>query len=283
MAVKKMEVVIAPKARDDIASILAWTEKNFGTQALSRYAKLIAKAIEQVAENPELVGSHQRPEIAKNCRTNHLYLCRKAAGRARDRVRHPCHFLLYRALEANIVEIGRVRHDSMDLLEHLPEDFRESPKSVSKSCSKSEVAAPPNRRRIHRAARNGVNGTEQRRLNFAENIDLGENVRREPALLTEGKFDLLVIGSGITGAGVAHDAAARGMKVALVDKGDFASATSSASSKLIHGGLRYLEHAQFHLVHESPSERRRLLRNAPHLVKPLRFILPFYRQSRLPR
>jgi glycerol-3-phosphate dehydrogenase len=108
-------------------------------------------------------------------------------------------------------------------------------------------------------------------------------VRREPALLTEGKFDVLVIGGGITGAGVALDAAARGMKVALVDKGDFACATSSASSKLVHGGLRYLEHAQFHLVYEALSERRRLLRNAPHLVKPLRFILPFYRRSRLPR
>jgi len=108
-------------------------------------------------------------------------------------------------------------------------------------------------------------------------------VRREPASLSEGTFDLLIIGGGITGAGVALDAAQRGLKVALIDKGDFASATSSASSKLVHGGLRYLEQAQLKLVHESLVERRNLLRNAPHLVKPLRFILPFYMRSRMPR
>src|ERR1700691_5961200 len=95
--------------------------------------------------------------------------------------------------------------------------------------------------------------------------------------LRDGVFDLLIIGGGSSGAGVALDMASRGFRVALVDKGDFASATSSASSKLVHGGLRYLEHAQFSLVHEALFERRRLLRNAPHLVKPLRFILPFYR------
>jgi glycerol-3-phosphate dehydrogenase len=111
----------------------------------------------------------------------------------------------------------------------------------------------------------------------------GKSVRREPASLSEGIFDLLIIGGGITGTGVALDAAQRGLKVALVDKGDFAAATSSASSKLVHGGLRYLEHAELSLVHEALAERRHLLRNAPHLVKPLRFILPFYRQSRMPR
>lgn len=108
-------------------------------------------------------------------------------------------------------------------------------------------------------------------------------MNREPGRLGEKTFDLLILGGGITGAGVALDAAQRGLSVALVDRGDFASATSSASSKLVHGGLRYLEHAQFGLVFEALKERRHLLQNAPHLVRPLRFILPFYRDSRLPR
>jgi glycerol-3-phosphate dehydrogenase len=108
-------------------------------------------------------------------------------------------------------------------------------------------------------------------------------VRRDPVSLADRLWDLLIIGGGCTGAGVALDAAMRGMSVALLDKGDFASATSSASSKLVHGGLRYLEHGQMGLVYEALAERRRLLRNAPHLVRPLRFILPFYRDSRMPR
>lgn len=108
-------------------------------------------------------------------------------------------------------------------------------------------------------------------------------MQRDPAALGDGDYDLLILGGGCTGAGVALDAAARGFRVALIDKGDFASATSSASSKLVHGGLRYLEQARFHLVAEALAERKRLLHNAPHLVQPLRFILPFYRRSRLPR
>jgi glycerol-3-phosphate dehydrogenase len=107
-------------------------------------------------------------------------------------------------------------------------------------------------------------------------------MQRHPGSLAVGVFDLLIIGGGCTGAGVALDAATRGLRIALVDKGDFASATSSASSKLVHGGLRYLEHAHLGLVYEALAERRRLLRNAPHLVKPLRFLLPFYRGSRMP-
>src|SRR5499425_2802663 len=102
-------------------------------------------------------------------------------------------------------------------------------------------------------------------------------MRRDLSALDEGVFDLLVLGGGITGAGVALDAALRGVRVALIDKGDFASGTSSASSKLVHGGLRYLEHGDFRLVYEAMRERRRLLRNAPHQVRPLRFVLPFYR------
>jgi len=116
-----MDVIIAPQARNDIVSILVWTEQNFGPQTLKRYAKLIATAIEQVAENPEVFGSSQRPDIAEHCRTYHLYFSRKSAGRAGDRIRQPRHFLLYRVTESNIVEIGRVLHDSMDLQTNLPE------------------------------------------------------------------------------------------------------------------------------------------------------------------
>src|SRR6185369_14643435 len=107
-------------------------------------------------------------------------------------------------------------------------------------------------------------------------------MKRHVDALTEGTFDLLILGGGITGAGVALDAATRGLRVALIDKGDFASGTSSASSKLVHGGLRYLEHGELRLVHESMRERRRLLHNAPHLVRPLRFIIPFCAGSRMP-
>jgi glycerol-3-phosphate dehydrogenase len=92
----------------------------------------------------------------------------------------------------------------------------------------------------------------------------------------------LILGGGITGAGVALDAVTRGLRVALIDKGDFAGGTSSVSSKLVHGGLRYLEHGAFGLVYEALQERRRLLHNAPHLVWPLRFIIPLRRGSRVP-
>jgi len=87
-------------------------------------------------------------------------------------------------------------------------------------------------------------------------------------------FDVLVVGGGITGAGVALDAAARGLKVAIVDQTDFAAGTSSKSSKLIHGGLRYLQQGDVALVYEALHERQRLLRNAPHLVRMLPFMIP---------
>lgn len=96
-------------------------------------------------------------------------------------------------------------------------------------------------------------------------------------------FDVLVIGGGITGAGVARDAAMRGLSVAIVEKGDWASGTSSRSSRLIHGGIRYLERGEIGLVRESVREREILLRIAPHLVKPLEFTWPVYRGARLPR
>ncbi|WP_299193725.1 glycerol-3-phosphate dehydrogenase [uncultured Erythrobacter sp.] len=87
-------------------------------------------------------------------------------------------------------------------------------------------------------------------------------------------FDLLVIGGGINGAGIARDAAGRGMSVCLVEKDDLAAHTSSSSTKLVHGGLRYLEHFEFRLVRESLIERERLLGLAPHIIWPLRFVLP---------
>jgi len=87
-------------------------------------------------------------------------------------------------------------------------------------------------------------------------------------------FDLAVIGGGINGTGIARDAAGRGLRVVLIEQDDLASGTSSASSKLIHGGLRYLEHGEFRLVREALSERELLLRAAPHLIQPLRFVLP---------
>src|SRR3954447_4902313 len=99
--------------------------------------------------------------------------------------------------------------------------------------------------------------------------------------MAEDVFDLVIIGGGITGAGAARDAASRGMKVALIEARDFAFGTSSRSSKLIHGGIRYLENLEFHLVFESLSERRILFQIAPHLVHPLRFILPIYQGLRV--
>ncbi|GEP10875.1 glycerol-3-phosphate dehydrogenase [Methylobacterium gnaphalii] len=87
-------------------------------------------------------------------------------------------------------------------------------------------------------------------------------------------YDLLVIGGGINGAGIARDAAGRGLKVLLCERGDLAQFTSSSSTKLIHGGLRYLEYYEFRLVREALAERERLLRLAPHIIWPLRFVLP---------
>ena len=95
-------------------------------------------------------------------------------------------------------------------------------------------------------------------------------------------FDLAIIGGGINGAGIARDAAGRGLKVVLFEQGDLAAGTSSASSKLIHGGLRYLEHGALRLVRAALSEREVLLRMAPHLIRPLRFVLPMDSGSRSP-
>ncbi|MDE2164627.1 MAG: glycerol-3-phosphate dehydrogenase/oxidase [Alphaproteobacteria bacterium] len=101
-------------------------------------------------------------------------------------------------------------------------------------------------------------------------------MRRALTRLSDEAFDLLVIGGGITGACIARDAALRGLKVALIDKDDFAAATSAHNSKLIHGGLRYLRNLEFGLVRESLRERRIWQRIAPHLVHPLPFLIPLY-------
>src|SRR5436853_1742731 len=100
--------------------------------------------------------------------------------------------------------------------------------------------------------------------------------------LSGERYDVLVVGGGVTGAGVALDAAARGYRVALVEKIDFASGTSSKSTKLVHGGIRYLPNFDFALVHEALVERGILLQNAPFLVSPLGFVLPIYEGDRHP-
>src|SRR6266498_3296182 len=98
--------------------------------------------------------------------------------------------------------------------------------------------------------------------------------------ITDPQFDVIVIGAGINGAGIARDAAMRGLKVLLLDKGDIGGGTSSWSTRLIHGGLRYLEHGEIGLVRESLRERECLLKIAPHLVRPLPILVPIYENAR---
>src|SRR2546427_1424578 len=109
---------------------------------------------------------------------------------------------------------------------------------------------------------------------------MGEaKARRRDALAALGRdtLDVLVVGGGINGAGITRDAAMRGLRVALVERSDLASGTSSRSSKLIHGGLRYLEQGDVRLVLEAVRERERLQRLPPHLVRPQEFVFPLYR------
>lgn len=97
-------------------------------------------------------------------------------------------------------------------------------------------------------------------------------------LRSEGEFDVLVVGGGATGLGTALEAAARGHRVALIERGDFAQGTSSRSTKLVHGGVRYLKQGNIALVRTALRERGRLLRNAPHLTRNLAFVIPAYSQ-----
>src|SRR5207244_2800108 len=126
------------------------------------------------------------------------------------------------------------------------------------------------RRPAHRRGGSGRRGTIDRRAD-------GAMTRAAP--LADADYDVVIVGGGMAGAGAARDLALRGLSVALVDKGDFASATTARSSKLIHGGLRYLELFDVGLVRESLTERERLGRLAPHLVRPLPFLVPIYRDS----
>src|SRR6185295_11853824 len=103
----------------------------------------------------------------------------------------------------------------------------------------------------------------------------------DPKMASEkSQFDVIVIGAGINGAGIARDAAMRGVKVLLLDKGDIGGGTSSWSTRLIHGGLRYLEHGEFRLVRESLRERSCLLNICPHLVRPIPLLVPAYEKAR---
>ena len=105
---------------------------------------------------------------------------------------------------------------------------------------------------------------------------------RASALLDRGPVDLLVIGGGIVGAGIARDAALRGMRTLLVEQNDFAAGTSSRSSRLLHGGLRYLAQGRIGLVREASVEKMRLSRNAPHLCQPLPFVFPVWKDAGWP-
>lgn len=122
-------------------------------------------------------------------------------------------------------------------------------------------------------------------FNRRENVVPASTMPPLPRLfssLAGGTFDVLVLGGGINGTGVARDAARRGLSVALVEKEDFGYGTTGRSTRLIHGGLRYLAMYDFGLVHESLVERERLFRNAPHLVRPLTFLIPFYEGQKTP-
>ena len=116
-----------------------------------------------------------------------------------------------------------------------------------------------------------------RKINFFDSRKRDEYKKT----LSKNKFDILVIGAGITGAGICLDATSRGLNTCLIDMNDFASGTSSKSTKLIHGGLRYLEHFKFKLVHETGSERAVLSKIAPHIVKPEKMLLPIKKEGKL--
>src|SRR5207249_11412554 len=130
---------------------------------------------------------------------------------------------------------------------------------------------PAPRRPAHRGGRPG------RRVRL-EPARCSDQMTR-PSALADGDYDAVATGGGMAGGGVARDLALRGVSVALVEKDDFAAATTSRSSKLIHGGLRYLELFDVALVRESLRERETLNRLAPHLVRPLPFLVPIYRDA----
>jgi toxin ParE1/3/4 len=115
---------LSPLAERDIEAILAWTHEHFGERGRLRYEALIVRTIQDVADDPMRPGTLARPELTPGARTYHLRLSRDRIMPATDRVRQPRHFLLYRARPDEPVEIGRVLHDGMDLMRHLPDDYR---------------------------------------------------------------------------------------------------------------------------------------------------------------
>src|SRR5574340_1379171 len=114
-------------------------------------------------------------------------------------------------------------------------------------------------------------------------LDLTQLRSQSIARLTDGRLDVLVVGGGIVGAGIARDAAMRGLRTGLVEQHDLASGTSSRSSRLLHGGLRYLAQGRIGLVREASHEKRVVHRIAPHLAEPLPFVFPTYRGTCWPR
>ena len=132
-------------------------------------------------------------------------------------------------------------------------------------------------RSAHRGAFGRLAQTTRRTAHRAQGMTSGRARHSTLRRLDAEAFDILVVGGGATGAGIARDATLRGLRVALVDAGDFAGETSSQSSKLIHGGLRYLQYGDFSLVFEALTERRHLMATAPHLCRPVEFLFPAYR------
>lgn len=118
------DYVISPAAQADIISILDWTEERFGVQGRMRYEALLSQAILDVADDPQRVGSLMRREIIETARTYHLSHSRDRVGASMGKVRHPRHFLLYRKLAGNRIEIGRILHDSMDISRNLPCEYQ---------------------------------------------------------------------------------------------------------------------------------------------------------------
>ena len=120
-------VVLAPAAEDDIVKILAWSHEHFGEQARLRYEALLTQAIVDMAEDPERAGRLSREELAPGARTYHLWHSRHRVAMSVGMVRNPRHFLLLRVNAEGEVEIGRVLHDSMDLVSNLPEIYLADP------------------------------------------------------------------------------------------------------------------------------------------------------------
>lgn len=114
-------VVLAPAAEEDIVKILAWSHEHFGEQARLRYEALLTQAIVDIAENPERAGSMSREELTASARTYHLWHSRQRAEKAVGNVARPRHFLLFRVNGEGQIEIGRVLHDSMDVVSNLPD------------------------------------------------------------------------------------------------------------------------------------------------------------------